>query len=112
MPLSRFAPFSLLSISRPLSKSGGSERKASVPRSHPEPSDDVGEGHLKAQYRLGLGRFCAFRYSGKNSLQRGIPALDADDKKFNSRLVAPTCARAVISGSSLIPSPAPSSPER
>jgi len=29
-------------------------------------------------------------YSGENSLHRGIPALDAGYKKFNSRLVAPT----------------------
>src|SRR5262245_37661818 len=46
--------------------------------------------HVKAEYRLGLRRFCVFRCSGKNSPQRGFPALDAGDKKLNRRLVAPT----------------------
>jgi len=49
--------------------------------------------HVKAQYRLGLRRFCVFRCSGKNSPQRGFPALDAGDKKFNRRLVAPIVLR-------------------
>jgi len=46
--------------------------------------------HVKAQYRLGLQRFCVFRCSAKNSTQSGFPALDAGDKKFNRRLVALT----------------------
>jgi len=31
--------------------------------------------------------FCVFRCPGENSLQRGIPALDAGDKKFSTPLV-------------------------
>jgi hypothetical protein len=36
--------------------------------------------HVKAQYRLGLRRYCVFRCRGENSLQRGIPNLDANGK--------------------------------
>jgi len=42
--------------------------------------------HVKAQYRLGLRRFCVFPRFGKNSPQRGIPALQAGDKKFRTPL--------------------------
>jgi hypothetical protein len=34
-----------------------------------------------------LATFCVFRCPGENSLQRGIPALDAGDKKFRTPLV-------------------------
>jgi hypothetical protein len=44
------------------------------------------KGRVKAQYRLGSRRSCVFRCSGNNSLQRGIPALDARDKKFRTPL--------------------------
>lgn len=36
--------------------------------------------YVKAQYRLGLRRYCDFRCSGENSLQPGTPNLDANGK--------------------------------
>jgi hypothetical protein len=45
------------------------------------------KGRVKAQYRLGSRRSRVFRFSGNNALQRGIPALDAGDKKFRTPLV-------------------------